>query len=81
MALRAASAALRKRRMFRLPFVRGLIAAGALAETRAAGIRTLHRAGPGFQVHDRLNLEQEAAARTLRGAVASERFLPPCWMA
>ena len=54
--------------------VRGLIDAGRIGGGRPAGIRCLRLSRSGVQSHRCLNLEQEAAARTLRGAVASARF-------
>jgi primosomal protein N' (replication factor Y) len=53
--------------------VRGLIAAGALAETELPEFSPFDRPDPSF-AGPILNLEQEAAARTLSVAVAAERF-------
>ena len=53
--------------------VRGLIESGALIETELPEFSPFARPDPDFNTPV-LNLEQEAAARTLRGAVASERF-------
>jgi primosomal protein N' (replication factor Y) len=53
--------------------VRGLIEAGALAEVALPEFSPFACPDPSFQTPT-LNLEQEAAARTLHGAVASERF-------
>jgi len=53
--------------------VRGLIAAGALMEVELPEFNPLGIPDPDF-AQPVLNLEQEAAARTLRGAVASARF-------
>src|SRR5436305_3391160 len=53
--------------------IRGLIDAGALNEARLPEFNSFGCPDPAFQPAI-LNLEQEAAARTLRGAVASERY-------
>jgi primosomal protein N' (replication factor Y) len=53
--------------------VRGLIDAGALAEVALPEFDRFSTPDPAFKTSV-LNLEQEAAARTLCGAVASERF-------
>jgi primosomal protein N' (replication factor Y) len=53
--------------------IRGLVGAGALVETALPEFDRFACPGPDFK-SPILNLEQEAAARTLRGAVASERF-------
>ena len=53
--------------------VRGLIDAGSLTETGLPEFDRFAEPDPEFKFTT-LNLEQEAAARTLRGAVASERF-------
>jgi primosomal protein N' (replication factor Y) len=53
--------------------VRGLIAVGALVETQLPEFDRFRAPDPEHATPV-LNLEQEAAARTLRGAVASERF-------
>jgi primosomal protein N' (replication factor Y) len=53
--------------------VRGLIDTGVLAEARLPEFDPFGCPDPSFHPAT-LNLEQEAAARTLRGAVAGERF-------
>jgi len=53
--------------------IRGLIEAGALTEAELPEFDSFGCPDPAFQPPT-LNLEQEAAARTSRGAVASERF-------
>ena len=53
--------------------VRGLVEAGALRETTLPEFPPFAVPDPAFK-SSILNLEQEAAARTLRGVVASERF-------
>lgn len=53
--------------------VRGLIEAGALAQVSMPEFPPVLRPDPNFSATT-LNLEQETASRSLRGAVASERF-------